>query len=184
VKKDDGSFRESKFVVREMPSCLFFRRNEKFQIAQWLTEGTVNWGNHGKVIDELGIRGSRSVMLAAVRLLYYLGFRIIYLLGVDLKMASDQQNYVFKQYRHGSSVKGNNASYEALIRRFEALQPLFKKAGLRLFNCNPDSGLKVFPYVPYEEALQETAKECSKVVDTEGWYDHDKTMKGRLDEGE
>lgn len=182
VKQPDGSFKASAFRVTQMPACLFFRRNERFQAETFLTEGTVNWGTHGKHTDHLGIKGSRTVMLSAVRLLYYLGIRTIYLLGVDFKMVDGEKNYVFTQFRYDKSVKGNTDSYAALTKRFQALIPYFKAAGLQIFNCNPDSGLKVFPHKPYEQAVAEATRECSKEVDTEGWYDHDKTMKGRLDE--
>jgi len=175
TKKGDGSFRKSKFKVRDMPAVLYFRRNEKFDAEQFLTQGTVNWGCHGKYTDHLGCKGSRSVMLAAVRLIHYLGFENLYLLGCDFKMEwqrDGQGNYAFKQWRWQSAVKGNNGSYVALNKRFEALVPKFKEMGFKVFNCCEGSGLTAFPFVSFEDAVAKASAECSKVVDSEDWYNH------------
>jgi hypothetical protein len=178
VKNARGEFRKSAYKLKNMPSTFFFRRNEKFRASTFLAEGTVNWGSHGKYTDHLGIKGSRSVMLAAVRLIHYLGFRRVYIIGADFGMKDSPeekpaQNYAWKQWRHESSVSGNNATYISLNKRFKALLPHLKTAKMKVWNCTPGGGLEAFPRMDFQEAVDLSAAECEKEVDTEGWYNHD-----------
>lgn len=151
----------------DCPNVIFYRRNEYFQPQQFLTENTFNWGNH----KDYG--GGRSVMLVAVRMLYYLGVRKIYLLGCDFSM-SDNSKYHFDQDRTKSSQKGNNETYIKLIDRFSQLEPIFKEYKLEIFNCNPNSGLKVFPFIDFKEAFFESIKTMPKNISkerTKGLYE-------------
>jgi len=79
------TMRDSAFKVHQMPSVLFFRRADHFDHERFLTGDSIPWGNDGKTADSLGIVGKRSVMLVALRLLHYLGFGTVYLLGCDFK---------------------------------------------------------------------------------------------------
>jgi hypothetical protein len=171
VKEGEGNFRPSQYRVQDMPGVYYFRRNLKFRAKSFLTENTINWGVDDDVVDELGCKGGRSVMMAAVKLLYYLGFRTIYLLGADFNMEVGKQNYAFKQDRTESSVKGNNHTYNSLNKRFTALLPEFNESGLKIYNCYKESGLKAFPYLSYDKAVAKAASTCAKQIDTEGWYD-------------
>ena len=67
-----------------MPAVFGYRRNEAFVAEQWLYEDTFNWGNHSKRTDAYGNTGSRSVMYIALRLLFYLGVRQLYLWNLRL----------------------------------------------------------------------------------------------------
>jgi hypothetical protein len=138
----------SKLKVRDCPNVIGYRRNEKFHAPRWLTEETINWGNHAKY------GGGRSVMLAALRILYILGFRRVYLLGVDFEM-SEEKKYHFPEDRTPSAIRGNMSTYAKLQKWFTELQPHFLKAGFIVHNCNPNSKLTAFPYMPYEEAVGE-----------------------------
>jgi hypothetical protein len=171
VKEDNGEFRTSQFKVKDMPSVFHFRRNSKFEVNEFLYQSTVNWGNEEKIIDELGNKGSRSVMLAAIRILYYLGFRRVYLLGADFKMESGKDNYAFNQDRSIFSINSNNNTYNILNSRFNALKPIFDSLNYKIFNCNKDSGLKSFPFINYETAIKQASAKFNKKIDTLGWYD-------------
>ena len=98
LRRKDGGFKKSTYKLKNMPSVLYFRRNEKFDAEHFLTQGTVNWGCHGRCTDHLGIKGSRSVMLAAMRLIHYLGFRTVYIIGADFKMVQSPQDKAAKNY--------------------------------------------------------------------------------------
>ncbi len=140
----------SKIRVGECPNVVGYRRNEKFHAARWLHEETVNWGNHEKH------GGGRSVLLAALRILYLLGFRHVHLLGVDFDMSAEKR-YHFDEGRSANAVKNNQATYAKLQTWFSELQPLFLKAGFHVTNCNPKSLLTAFPYQSYPEALEEAS---------------------------
>lgn len=134
--------------VGDCPNVVYYKRNEHFQARQYLWEDCINWGNH----KDHG--GGRSVMLAAIRILFILGFRRVYLLGCDMNMTPEAK-YHFQQERHKGSIKGNMETYEKLNRWFTELRPHFEKEFFFVFNCNPKSNLKAFDFVTYEDAISE-----------------------------
>lgn len=136
--------------VGDCPNVRYFRRNGKFHAPRWLWESTLNWGCHKNY------GGCRSVMLPSIRILWILGFRKIYLIGVDLDMKPDAR-YHFSDGRSHEGVKGNSNTYDRMINEyFPTLKKEFEKYGMKIFNCNKDSNLKVFDHVPYEDAIKET----------------------------
>ncbi|RMH50629.1 MAG: hypothetical protein D6685_17945 [Bacteroidetes bacterium] len=169
IQKPGGRMAPSAFRVRQMPSVLLYRRSEHFDHRRFLDEDTVCWGNNSATKDSLGIKGKRSVMMVALRLLHYLGFRVVYLIGADFKMADDRR-YAFDEARSSAAIRHNNLLYEALNRRFEAMRDYFKRSRFTVWNCTPGSGLTAFAHMPYERAVEKAGAECGKPVDTKGWY--------------
>lgn len=169
IQKPDGVMANSAFRVKQMPSVLLYRRSEHFDHRRFLEEDVVCWGNHTSTKDSLGIKGKRSVMLAALRLLHYLGFRTVYLVGADFKM-TPEQGYAFDEHRSAEAVRHNNVLYESLNRRFEALRDHFKVHKFTVMNCTEGSGLTAFPHIPFADAVERASAECGKPVNTKGWY--------------
>lgn len=174
VSKDaDGKFRNSQWTAAEMPGVFFFPRNDRFNHETFFTESSVNWGVNSEAKCSVGLKGGRSVLLQAFRLMVHLGFRRIYLLGADFKMNEGKQNYAFPQDRSESSIKGNNAAYGILNKRLTALRPAIEELGVEIFNCNPDSNLEAFDFAPYAKCVEWATRECGGELDTEGWYDQE-----------
>jgi len=194
---DNNTWEESDLVVGQCPNVYYYRRNEHFQANQFLLEDSFNWGNHtnlchcgywrpdkkktGKRVrecPECGQRnfGSRSVFLPAIRMLYYLGVRTVFLLGCDFKMNEGKPNYSFDQERSQGSVNGNNSSYEMLTQRFSELKPVFESMGFGVYNCNPESGLDVFPKVAFTDAIKVATSHMPDVENerTKGLYEREK----------
>jgi len=168
--------------VMDCPNMVYYRRNEHFRAEQYLWEDTINWGSHKNY------GGGRSILLAVVRLCYLLGFRRIFLLGVDFEMTKDQ-HYSFAQHRHKSSVAGNNSTYKMLMDRFGKLKPYFEAEGLEIFNCNPNSQLTVFPHAPFQEAVHDVQEQEMFGINyaaenTEGLYDRDYREKQKKEKEE
>ena len=72
--------------------------------------------------------------------------------------------------------------YHALDRRFAELRKRFDD--FWVFNCTPDPrncGLKSLPFYPYEKAVEYARAECSKPMDTAGWYDSSSKVKSESD---
>ena len=111
VRDENDRLVPSQAKVGEMPGVIGFRRNEYFRAEQWLHESTFNWGNHSDRVDTDGNKGSRSVFYVALRLLFFLGVRSVYLLGCDFRMELGRPNYAFEQDRSPGSVRSNNSSY-------------------------------------------------------------------------
>lgn len=134
-------------LVGECPNVLYFHRNDKFNAERFLYEDTINWGNS----EQNG--GGRSVMLPVIRLLFILGFRRVFLLGADFDM-SESKTYHFDEQRSQGAVKCNLNTYNRMRSEyFPALKPYFEIEGFEVYNCNEHSKLGVFPYMPYEDAI-------------------------------
>ena len=169
--KDGSIFRNTIHTPSDCPNVLFYERNTSFDHQTYLNESTINWGNQSKRIDSLGFKSCRSVMLAAVKLLYVLGFRRVYLLGCDFKMKPFEDNYAFPQERSKGAVRGNNKSYKVLNERFKAMRPYFEYNDFEIFNCNPDSGLEAFDYLSLEDAIDIEESEMVQGENAVGWYE-------------
>ena len=158
------------------PNTFFYARDGRFDAETFLTSSLFNWGNDGKT-------GRRSVLLVALRQLIVLGITRIFLLGVDFNMTATN-TYSFDQGRLDPSVRKNNLTYKALQNWFTALRPKLEAAGVRVFNCNPESRLTAFDHLPYHEALALVQAEEMHDIDyaqenTRGLYDR----KGRKEHG-
>lgn len=134
-----------KTKVDECPSIVFYESNLNFKVSSFLIEPSISWGGDASSVG-------RSVMLAALKTLYHLGAGHVFLLGVDFQMSSEY-TYHFPQERSKSSVDGNRKSYHRLAKIFEELHPLFEAENFHVWNCNQDSHLKAFPFLPFEDAI-------------------------------
>lgn len=171
---NSDTWTEMETRVRDCPNVAYYRRNEMFKAKQFLWEDTCNWGNHSKW------GGGRSVLLPALRILFYLGFRQVYLLGVDFNMDA-AHTYHFDQGRAPGSIKGNSSTYELLKARFTELKPLFDREGFFVHNCNQDSKLDVFPKISFADALDRAQNAWGNVdvnaERTAGLYDRNAKQK-------
>ncbi|HOK96641.1 MAG TPA: hypothetical protein PK052_06880 [Anaerohalosphaeraceae bacterium] len=160
--------RENRFSDRTLEQCpnLFFhKRKSDLVAASWLDEDRIVWGTP-KVLQD-GSNGARSVFLAALHILYFLGFHKVYLLGVDFHM-DEKNGYWFDEYRSPAAIRNNQRVYEQTAEHCKALRPYLEKAGFNVFNCNPDSRLKVFDYYPFKKAIAENTIDLSD--STRGMY--------------
>jgi len=160
---DNETWRITKMKVGQCPNVVGYRRNEKFVANRFLFEDTINWGNHKKW------GGGRSVMLPVLRICFLLGFRNVYLLGCDFNMEQDK-TYHFDEQRTKGAVNGNNSTYRRLKDEyFPQLKPYFDAEKFTIYNCNPDSGLEVFPHKSYEEALADAGSILGDVENERVW---------------
>ncbi len=175
---DNDLWCESSALACDCPNTFVYRSNTSFEAETFLTEDSVNWGNS----SEEG--GGRSVLLAALKILYYLGVRTVYLLGVDFSMSSDS-TYCFSQARNQSSIESNNQTYRILNTRFRQLLPYFEAAGFHVWNCNPASRLEVFPFLSFDDAIEDALRDMPSDLQserTEGLYDRNPDSNDSLDQ--
>ncbi|MCB1088404.1 MAG: hypothetical protein KDM63_15250, partial [Verrucomicrobiae bacterium] len=147
--------------VSDCPNVWGYWRNDHFHAARFLSEGTVNWGNH----KSRG--GGRSVMLAALRISWELGFRRVVLVGCDFEM-SPRRRYWFPEDRTEQAIRNNRNTYGILRGFFRELVPVFAAAGLEVVNATPGSGLEVFPRVDLLAELRRAR--LSTAATTQGMY--------------
>lgn len=136
--------------------------DEDFQANSFLTRRSFSCG----LSPARG--GARMSMPVGIKILYDLGFREIYLLGCDWEM-DNEKPYHFEQQRTPGALRNNNEAYKKWTQRFTDLRPHFEQHGLTVYNCNPDSGLKVFDYLPLEEAISRNVIETKEP--TAGLYE-------------
>jgi len=168
---DNESWNYTDIKIKDCPNVAFYKLNNQFDPDTFLLSDTFNWGNDGKSECKLGIKGKRSVMLPAIRILFELGIKNVYLLGCDFKMIEDQP-YHFEQSKHAGAVKSNNNTYDALNKRFSALQQSFLEYDFHVYNCNSDSGLQAFPFISFEEAINDSVRLMPDIPNerTDGLY--------------
>lgn len=160
---DNEKWEEMNVTVGECPNVIFYRRNDKFVAEDFLFENTINWGNHAKY------GGCRSVMLPIIKICFLLGFRTIYLLGADFKM-SQTYTYHFDEQRAKGPVKCNTKTYDRLKSEyFPQIKPYLEKEGMRIYNCNENSELKVFDYMPFSEAIEQATCKLGDVENERTW---------------
>ena len=151
---------------RDCPNVLGFRRNDKFAAHRFFTEASFNWGCHQKW------GGCRTVLLPAIRIPYMLGFRRLYLLGVDLHMTAESC-YHFEEGRTKGAVNGNESTYRRIVKEYgPGIRAAADKLGYSIYNCNPASGLTCFEHKPFAEAIEAEAGLCGPTgkVGTAGMY--------------
>jgi hypothetical protein len=113
--------------------------------ARFLADPVVRWG--------------ASTMFAAVRVLFDLGFRRIYLLGVDLDMDGPRA-YAYEWKDDERHRQFNRRSYRLIEQRFRSLRPVLEAHGMKIWNCNPDSRLTAFDFLGYDEVIAEDRTPC------------------------
>lgn len=171
VRAANGRLVRAKERLRDLPGLFGFERNHCFDAEKWLFQDTFNCGNSSSLVDATGYCGGRSVMLVAIKLLFYLGIRRLFLLGCDFQMQTNAPNYAFDQQRTDASIHHNNRQFLKLNARLNALKPHFERENYHIFNCTPNSGLKVFPYVAFDAAIDAVTSPIPRQINTSGMYD-------------
>ena len=151
-RKEDGSIGPAGEQVRYMPGVVSYERNTWFSPERFLSESTVNFGNSKKHADNPHPK-VLSTMFSALRLLHWLGFFRVFLVGADFDMQAGRA-YHFNEVKSSGAVQSNNIDYRKVAHLLHMLQPKFLEAGYEVYNCNPTSRLEVFPYVSYDDAIE------------------------------
>jgi len=165
AKLPNGDFIPIDSRVRDCPGTFGFDRKTLFYPEEFLTTDWAHWGMGGKQGDDRPFT-CLCTMLLGIRLMHYLGFRRVYMIGVDFNMTD------LEQYSFGQKKKARNGRYQKENEMLKQLKPIFDKKDFKLYNCNPDSNCDVFPHVTFEDALSE----CKNYVpdgpfDLDKWYD-------------
>ncbi len=131
-----------------------------------------SWGNHKSGVERTGQPKTVCTMLLGLRLLYYLGARRIYLLGVDFRMTPDA-GYSFGQARDEGACRSNSGQFVVVNDWLCKMQAggVFEQFGLSVYNTYEKSGLRAFPFVPFVEAVEDCRGGCEIIPDLSSWYD-------------
>lgn len=181
VGEEFHDLKKSDKEIMAVPDCpnvwAFSRRSWLATDDTFFTEPEAAWGNHDSGCTRTNEPKSVCTMLLAIRILSYLGSNRIYLVGCDWKMnpiADITGNYAFGENRDAGAVKCNNDQYSVTGNWLKTMQDngTFKKFNLEIYNCYQLSGLRAFPYVPFEEAVKDTLKNFpQEPFDLTHWYE-------------
>lgn len=185
TKDSDGTFRWMGRCAKDCPNVWGYeRRSWMMPDHTFFTEPYAAWGNQQVGVDRCLQPKTACTMLLGFRLLYYLGSRRIFLLGADFEMKHGigaTGNYAFGQERDEDAIKSNNNQFAITNGWLCALEPVFRRFGLEVYNCNPVSGLTAFSHVPFEDALEDCRGPVpSGEFDLSGWYESKDSTKEKL----
>ncbi len=107
---------------------------DRFFLTPYAAWGTTAYGPNEPETPNGGVRSS---MIAALRILWHLGIRKVFLLGCD-----------FTPHEHPDETY-----FSDLSKQMDVLQPVFLEHGLEVIQANPDSHLRTFPTVDFTTAL-------------------------------
>lgn len=167
---------QSDLVVSQCPNIILYDKNDFFEPDKFFEEQTIAWGCAENVKDILGITGGRSVMLVAFKIIAYLGFKRIYLLGCDFNMQYDPEKngkgitYAFNQYKNQKACSTNNTSFIRIEKRLKSLLPGLKQQNIKVYNCNEKSKLEIFPYKSFDDCKKQALKNFPAKITTQGLY--------------
>lgn len=158
------AFVNSGIKAKDCPNVWGFDHYNGWDAANFLTANSPTWGVNGASQDPDGKCMHRTVMLPSLWLLYWLGFRTVYLLGCDFTAESGR--YSFDE----ACKPVNNELFGWLSRRFVELRPHFEQHHFRVVNCTEGSKLEAFDRLPLESAIAETLRTWPATVQTRGMY--------------
>jgi len=95
-----------------------------------------------------GIRHGRNGGYASINAAYHLGYRRIYLLGYDMGRVEGQTHW-----HNGHPRIDPESIYVTMMKHYANFAQPLKDAGVEVFNLNPDSKLKVFPFMDEYQAI-------------------------------
>lgn len=180
VKKGKGHFVLSDRTTLDCPNVWGFRRNP------WMIPGDdfflsngASWGNQDAGVAKTGQPKAVNTMLLAMRILRHMGAKRVFLIGLDFWMSADH-GYSFNQAIDHKKPKDKNVKPKWDNRQYSVVnkwlvqmqeEGTFQRFGMEVFNCFQNSGLRAFPYVPFEVAIKVCQGGVEAIPDLSEWYE-------------
>ena len=137
--------------VSDSPNMVYHVRKSDFNPDTWASSNHISWG----------LKDTRCSLMATLHICFFLGFKKIYLLGVDWNMTPDNK-YFFEQDRTPEAIAQNMKLYCEQSAHLAELYPRLKNLGRQIYNCTAGSKLNVFPFMDFDAAIQEAAIDTSE----------------------
>lgn len=143
-RKKYFSYKDVPANVKDCPNIIYHKRSSDWTPDEWFNKTTVCWGSK---------KLSRCSFVAMIHISFLLGFKRIYLLGCDFKM--EDKPYFFDERKSKKAMLSNNSTFRRMNILLKESLPLLDSVGLKIYNCTPDSGLTIFPFMQVEDAIEE-----------------------------
>lgn len=97
------------------------------------------------------INAGVTVTFVALQIAMYMGFKEIYLLGVDCNyMKESKQNYFFED----EVIDNKDHNVHSMILDYQAVRKYAEKKGIKIFNATRGGALEVFPRVDFDSLFE------------------------------
>lgn len=97
------------------------------------------------------INAGVTVTFVALQIAMYMGFKEIYLLGVDCNyLKGSKQNYFFKD----EVIDNKDHNVYSMILDYQAVRKYAEKNGIKIFNATRGGALEVFPRVDFDSLFE------------------------------
>lgn len=160
-----SSFVYSGLRANECPNVWGIAHRHGWDANAFLTDHVPTWGVNGAHEDPDGINKHCSVMLPSLWMLYWLGFRTVYLLGCDFDIPADRQ-YAFDE----KMAYGNETLLPWLARRLAEVAPHFREMGFTVLNATDGSKLEAFERISLSAAVDAVLESWPEEIVTKGQY--------------
>lgn len=151
-------------LAKDCPNVWGMAHKHGWNAETFLTDTVPTWGANGPQEDPEGKHKHCTVMLPSLWMLYWLGFRNVYLLGCDFNNSTG--SYAFDE----NCDPGNISLWGWLSRRFAEVKPHFEQFGFRVVNCTEKSSLDVFERMTLDAAIAEMLSNWPDKIQTKGMY--------------
>lgn len=162
---DGSQFVHSGLRAKDCPNVWGFAHRHGWDAESFLTDHVPTWGVNGPEEDPEKVSRHQSVMLPSLWLLYWLGFRTVYLLGCDFAIPPDWK-YAFDE----RMAPGNDTLLPWLNRRLTEVAPHFAAMGFTVLNCTEGSQLTAFERLPLSAAMEACLEGWPETIVTRGQY--------------
>lgn len=158
-------FVHSGLRARDCPNVWGFAHRHGWDANSFLTDHVPTWGVNSDTEDPEKTSRHQSVMLPSLWLLYWLGFRTVYLLGCDFTIPPNWQ-YAFDE----RMTPGNDTLLPWLNRRLTEVNPHFREMGFTVLNCTEGGELTAFERLPLSLAIAACVEGWPETIVTRGHY--------------
>ncbi len=151
----------SNILVGQCPSVIYHQKISACDADTWLDATCIQWG----IPKDDGHR--LNSMVAALHIIWFLGFRTVYIIGADFHMSSNKP-YFFDENGSSGKAAGNNSLYKLTNEYLTLLDPLCQERGYNIFNCTDGGNLTALRRKTFTDALKDT--EIATMRETLGMY--------------
>lgn len=123
------------------------------QTQEQRVEEYVFTGSEGFEIEPGKLKSGNNSTYAAINLAFHLGFKKIYLLGVDMKWGEKHNRETSHWHDGHTHYKEPESSFSLFLQRFNTIVPHLTQHGIHVINVNPDSALNTFEKKSFEEVF-------------------------------
>lgn len=108
--------------------------------------------------------GYNSTYAAINLAVAHLGFKRVYLLGVDMKWGQRGNKHSSHWHSGYTKTGENEAGYHQMMSAFPTILPMLKEYNAQVFNVNPDSALITFPKLSLWDLFGDKYKQVTPQV--------------------